>query len=36
MRVIVRDGIIENENPTGIQGYVDIPLKDWAENWSFS
>jgi hypothetical protein len=36
MRVVVRDGIIESENPTGIRGYVDIPLKDWAANWSFS
>ncbi len=36
MRIVVRDGKIESERPSGIFGYVDIPLREWAANWSFT
>jgi hypothetical protein len=36
MQVIVCDGIIEIENPIGICGYIDIPLRQWAENWALT
>jgi hypothetical protein len=35
MKIIVRDGIIEEENPAGIYGYVDVPLYRWANDWPF-
>jgi hypothetical protein len=36
MRIVVCDGKIESQSPTGIHGYVDIPVREWAANWSFS
>jgi len=33
MHIIVRDGIIENQNPAEIHGYIDVPLNQWAKNW---
>lgn len=36
MRIEVRDGKIENQNPTDICGYVDIPLSDWAKDWPYT
>jgi hypothetical protein len=36
MKIVVRDGVIENELPMGIYGYIDIPLSQWAKNWPFT
>jgi hypothetical protein len=36
MQIVVRDGEIESQRPSGIVGYVDIPLREWAADWSFS
>jgi len=35
MKIVVRDGIIENETPIGIHGYIDIPLRQWAKKVAF-
>jgi hypothetical protein len=32
LRVTVRDGAIERQEPTGICTYVDIPIRDWNSN----
>lgn len=36
MRVVVRDGVIEEQTPAGIHGYVGIPLREWARNWPYT
>jgi len=36
MKIVVRDGIIENETSIGIHEYIDIPLRQWAKNWPFT
>ena len=32
MRLEVRDGVIESQDPEGIFLYVDIPIRDWTKN----
>ncbi|MHC4458613.1 MAG: hypothetical protein ACYS0I_16305 [Planctomycetota bacterium] len=32
IRLVVRDGVIESQDPTGIFTYVDIPIRDWIRN----
>jgi hypothetical protein len=34
LRVIVRDGRIEEATPQGIRGYTNVPLRRWAEDWA--
>ena len=36
LRVMLRDGTIESQSPTEIQGYVSIPLREWARNWNYT
>jgi hypothetical protein len=36
LRVIVRDGVIRESQPTGIAAFVDIPFKRWRENLAYS
>ncbi|MBI3514269.1 MAG: hypothetical protein HY060_09440 [Proteobacteria bacterium] len=36
LRVAVRDGVIENEEPRGIWFYIDIPFREWRANLPFS
>lgn len=36
MRIVVRDGIIEENSPDNIHGYVDIPIKKWAKDWPYT
>lgn len=36
MRVTVRGGTIESQSPMGIQGYVSIPLREWAKDWNYT
>ncbi len=36
MRIQVKDGVIESEEPGGIYGYIDIPPKDWRKNLPYS
>jgi hypothetical protein len=36
IRVVVRDGIIESDEPPGICGYVDIPFRDWRKNFPYT
>jgi hypothetical protein len=33
MQITVRNGVIEDQHPDGICGYVSTPLNRWAENW---
>jgi len=32
MRVVLRDGVIESQDPSGMCTYVDIPIRDWSKN----
>jgi hypothetical protein len=36
MRVVVRDGVIEDASPPTIQSYVDVPFGRWAKDWPFT
>jgi hypothetical protein len=36
VRVTVRDGVIEGEEPKGIYAYVDIPISEWSKNRPYS
>ncbi|MEJ2428610.1 MAG: hypothetical protein P8075_06785 [Deltaproteobacteria bacterium] len=32
LRVVVREGVIEDQDPSRICTYVDIPIRDWSRN----
>jgi len=32
LRITVRDGVVESEEPRGVVGYVDIPFREWRPN----
>jgi len=32
----VRDGVIEEQSPAEICGYIDIPVSKWAQNWPYT
>jgi hypothetical protein len=32
----IRDGVIQGQVPSGIYGYVDIPFRDWSQNWPYT
>jgi hypothetical protein len=34
--VVIRDGVIQGQDPPGIYGYVDIPFRDWSQNWPYT
>jgi hypothetical protein len=36
LRVVVRDGVIEEHEPAGIVSYVELPLREWAKDWPFT
>ncbi len=36
LRVVVRDGVIEDRDPDGIVAYVDIPFSQWSKDWPFT
>jgi hypothetical protein len=36
VRVTVRNGVIEREDPRGIRFYVDVPLREWGANLPFA
>jgi hypothetical protein len=36
LRVVIRDGVIQSQDPLGIYGYVDIPFRDWGQNWPYT
>jgi len=36
VRVTVRNGVIEREDPLGIRFYVDVPLREWGANLPFA
>jgi hypothetical protein len=36
VRVVVQDGVITSQEPTGIYGYVDIPYRNWRHNLPYT
>jgi hypothetical protein len=34
--VAIRDGVIQGQDPPRIYGYVDIPFRDWSQNWPYT
>jgi hypothetical protein len=36
VRITVRNGIIESEEPRGLCFYVDIPVREWRANLPFA
>jgi len=36
LRIVVRDGVIDAEEPRGLVGYVDVPFREWRANLPFA
>jgi len=36
LRLAVRDGVIESQEPAGIYSYVDLPWREWKRNWAYA
>jgi len=36
LRVVVRDGVIENRDPEEIVLYVDLPISLWSKDWPYT
>lgn len=36
IRVGIRDGVLQGQDPPGIYGYVDIPFREWRQNWPYT
>ncbi|HEY3064712.1 MAG TPA: organomercurial lyase [Methylomirabilota bacterium] len=36
LRITMRDGVIELEEPRGVVGYVDVPFREWRSNLPFA
>jgi hypothetical protein len=36
LQVVVRDGIIESRAPEGIVCYVDVPIRQWSQDWTYT
>lgn len=36
IRVGIRDGVVQSQDPPGIYGYVDIPFREWRQNWPYT
>jgi hypothetical protein len=36
LRITLRDGVIETEEPRGLVGYVDVPFREWRANLPFA
>lgn len=36
LRVTVRDGVVERNEPEAIVGYIELPLARWASDWPFT
>ncbi len=36
LRVVVRDGVIREQSPQGVFGFIDVPYYQWRDNRPYS